>query len=44
LSDTKLPDLGLYFRRPIFRQHGTYITEYAERIGLGSKKYKLVEL
>ena len=28
----------------INRQHGTYITDYAERIGLGSKKYKLVEL
>lgn len=26
----------------INRQHGTYITDYAERIGLGSKKYKLV--
>ena len=26
----------------INRQHGTYITEYAERIGLGSRKYKLV--
>ncbi len=28
----------------INRQHGTYITEYAERIGLGSKSYKLVEI
>ncbi len=28
----------------INRQHGTYITEYAEKIGLGSKKYKLVEI
>ena len=28
----------------INRQHGTYITEYAEQIGLGSKKYKLVNL
>ncbi len=28
----------------INRQHGTYITEYAEKIGLGSKKYKLVNL
>ncbi len=26
----------------INRQHGTYITDYAEKIGLGSKKYKLV--
>ena len=26
----------------INRQHGTYITEYAERIGFGSRKYKLV--
>lgn len=26
----------------INRQHGTYITDYAERIGLGSKKYRLV--
>lgn len=26
----------------INRQHGTYITDYAERIGLGSKTYKLV--
>lgn len=28
----------------INRQHGTYITEYAEKIGLGSKKYKKVNL
>ena len=28
----------------INRQHGTYITEYAEKIGLGSKKYVLVDL
>jgi Uncharacterized Fe-S center protein len=28
----------------INRQHGTYITEYAERIGLGSKKYNLITL
>lgn len=26
----------------INRQHGTYITDYAEKIGLGTKKYKLV--
>jgi uncharacterized Fe-S center protein len=26
------------------RQHGTYITEYAEKIELGSKKYVLVDL
>lgn len=26
----------------INRQHGTYITDYAEKIGLGSKKYKLI--
>ena len=26
------------------RQHGTYITDYAEKIGLGSKKYKLINL
>ncbi len=26
----------------INRQHGTYITDYAEKIGLGSKKYELV--
>ena len=26
----------------INRQHGTYITDYAEKIGLGSKHYKLV--
>lgn len=26
----------------INRQHGTYITDYAEQIGLGSKKYELV--
>ncbi len=25
----------------INRQHGTYITEYAEKIGLGSKKYEI---
>lgn len=28
----------------INRQHGTYITVYAEQIGLGSRKYELVEL
>ena len=28
----------------INRQHGTYITDYAESIGLGSKKYVIVEL
>ena len=28
----------------INRQHGTYITEYAESIGLGSRKYHLVKL
>ncbi len=28
----------------INRQHGTYITEYAEQIGLGSKAYTLVNL
>lgn len=28
----------------INRQHGTYITDYAERIGLGSKKYTIVNL
>lgn len=28
----------------INRQHGTYITDYAERIGFGSKTYKLVDL
>ena len=28
----------------INRQHGTYITDYAEQIGLGSKKYKLIEI
>lgn len=28
----------------INRQHGTYITDYAEKIGLGSKKYKLVNI
>ena len=28
----------------INRQHGTYITDYAERIGLGSKKYELIDL
>lgn len=28
----------------INRQHGTYITDYAEKIGLGSKKYKLVRI
>lgn len=26
----------------INRQHGTYITDYAEKIGLGSKTYKLI--
>jgi hypothetical protein len=28
----------------INRQHGTYITEYAEKIGLGSKKYELINI
>ena len=28
----------------INRQHGTYITDYAERIGLGSKSYTLTDL
>jgi uncharacterized Fe-S center protein len=28
----------------INRQHGTYITDYAEKIGLGSKKYELINL
>lgn len=28
----------------INRQHGTYITDYAEKIGLGSKKYILINL
>ena len=28
----------------INRQHGTYITDYAEQIGLGSKKYELIRI
>ena len=28
----------------INRQHGTYITDYAEQIGLGSKRYQLVDI
>ena len=28
----------------INRQHGTYITDYAEQIGLGSKTYTLINL
>ena len=28
----------------INRQHGTYITDYAEQIGLGSKKYELITI
>lgn len=28
----------------INRQHGTYITEYAEKIGLGSRKYVVVDI
>ncbi len=28
----------------INRQHGTYIIDYAEKIGLGSKKYELIDL
>ena len=28
----------------INRQHGTYIVDYAEKIGLGSKTYKLITL
>ena len=31
-------------RDRINRQHGTYITEYAESIGLGSRKYNLITL
>ena len=30
--------------RRINRQHGTFITDYAEQIGLGSKKYELIKL
>lgn len=26
------------------RQHGTYIVDYAEKIGLGTKNYQLVEI
>ncbi len=28
----------------INRQHGTYITDYAEKIGLGSKKYTIINI
>ena len=28
----------------INRQHGTYITDYAEQIGFGSKKYELIDI
>ena len=28
----------------INRQHGTYITDYAEQIGLGSRKYTLIDI
>ena len=28
----------------INRQHGTYIVDYAEQIGLGTRKYKLVNI
>ena len=28
----------------INRQHGTYITDYAEHIGLGSKRYTLIDI
>jgi uncharacterized Fe-S center protein len=28
----------------INRQHGTYITDYAEKIGLGSKRYTLIRI
>jgi len=28
----------------INRQHGTYIVDYAEKIGLGSKKYTIVDI
>lgn len=28
----------------INRQHGTYITEYAEKIGLGSKQYVIIDI
>ena len=28
----------------INRQHGTYIVDYAEKIGLGSKQYKIVDI
>ena len=30
--------------RRINRQHGTYITDYAEQIGLGSRKYTLIDI
>ena len=28
----------------INRQHGTYITDYAEQMGFGSKKYELISI
>ena len=39
-DDTKADDAKPLQQR-INRQHGTYITEYAESIGLGSRKYKV---
>lgn len=36
-------DAGPLIRR-INRQHGTYIIDYAEKIGAGTRKYQLVNL
>ena len=43
-ADDKEGDDAQPLRERINRQHGTYITEYAESIGLGSRKYNLVTL
>ena len=33
-----------YLKPTLIRQHGTYIVDYAEKIGLGTKNYQLVEI
>ena len=33
-----------FIRNLVEEVHGTYITDYAERIGLGSKKYELIRI
>ena len=42
--DSKEGDDATALQNRINRQHGTYIVDYAEQIGLGSLKYKIVTL